>query len=89
MSIARFVVKILFHTMNYIFLEGYLDKRVRKFPADVPDKFNYVRVLKKIKTNELDKLINRLITMVEKYYPVVSMFLASISNYKILWEKIT
>ena len=75
--------------MNYFFLEEYLDKRVRKVPADVPDKFNYVMVLKKIKTNVIDKLINRLITMVEKFYPVVSMFLASISDYKILWKKIT
>ena len=54
----------------------------------MPVHFNYVRVFIKIKTDEIDKKLNRFITMVEKYCPVDSLFEAAIPDYKIIWERI-
>ncbi len=68
--------------------EGHLDRRGRRSTADVPVHFNYVRVFIKIKTDEIDKKLNRFITMVEKYCPVDSLFKAAIPDYKIIWERI-
>jgi len=43
----------------------------------------------KIKTDEIEIKLNRLISMVEKYCPVDSLFKAAIPDYKIIWERIS
>ena len=89
-STARLAEKIRFQYHDlHIEAEGHLDRRGRKGNANVPVHFKYVRVFVKIKTDEIETKLNRLITMVEKYCPVDSLFKVALPDYKIIWERIS
>lgn len=70
------------------FAEGDLDTRGRKGSADVPVHYNAVRLTIKIKTNEDDKKLDRLVELVSRYCPVDSLVKAAVPNYIVTWERI-
>jgi len=68
--------------------EGILDIRGRKGEADVPVHFSSVRLHVKIKTDESDERVQRLIELAEKYCPVQSLIRAAVPDFKVTWERI-
>ena len=68
--------------------EGVLDIRGRKGEADVPVHFSSVRLHVKIKTDESDKRIQRLIELAEKYCPVQSLIRAAVPDFEVTWERL-
>ena len=67
--------------------EGVLDVRGRKGEADVPVHFSSVRLHVKLKTDESDKRIQRLIELAEKYCPVQSLIRAAVPDFEVTWER--
>ena len=67
--------------------EGVLDVRGRKGEADVPVHFSSVRLHVKIKTDESDKRVQRLIELAEKYCPVQSLIRAAVPDFEVTWER--
>ena len=67
--------------------EGILDVRGRKGEADVPVHFSSVRLHVKLKTDESDKRIQRLIELAEKYCPVQSLIRAAVPDFEVTWER--
>jgi len=67
--------------------EGVLDIRGRKGEADVPVHFSSVRLHVKIKTDESDERVQRLIELAEKYCPVQSLIRAAVPNFEVTWER--
>jgi len=68
--------------------EGVLDVRGRKGEADVPVHFSSVRLHVKLKTDESDKRIQRLIELAEKYCPVQSLIRAAVPDFDVTWERL-
>lgn len=68
--------------------EGVLDVRGRKGEADVPVHFSSVRLHIKIKTEESDKRIQRLIELAEKYCPVQSLIRVAVPDFDVTWERL-
>ncbi len=68
--------------------EGILDIRGRKGEADVPVHFSSVRLHVKLKTDESDKRIQRLIELAEKYCPVQSLIRAAVPDFEVTWERL-
>jgi len=67
--------------------EGILDIRGRKGEADVPVHFSSVRLHIKIKTDETDERVQRLIELAEKYCPVQSLIRAAVPDFEVTWER--
>ena len=68
--------------------EGTLDTRGRKGLADdVPVHYKAVRLTIRIKTDESDKKLERLIDLVARYCPVDSLVKAAVSDYEVVWER--
>jgi len=67
--------------------EGVLDIRGRKGEADVPVHFSSVRLHVRIKTDEPDKRVQRLIELAEKYCPVQSLIRAAVPDFEVTWER--
>lgn len=80
-------IRFEYETME-TFAEGDLDTRGRKGLAEVPVHYNAVRLTIKIKTNEDDKKLNRLIELVSRYCPVDSFVKAAVPDYTVIWERI-
>ena len=71
------------------FAEGTLDTRGRKGLADdVPVHYKAVRLKIRIKTDEPDKKLQRLIELVARYCPVDSLIRAAIPDYEVIWEQV-
>lgn len=68
--------------------EGILDVRGRKGEADVPVHFSSVRLHIKIRTDEPEERIQRLIELAEKYCPVQSLFRAAVPDFEVTWERV-
>lgn len=68
--------------------EGALDIRGRKGEADVPIHFSKVRLYVKIKTEESEERIERLIKLAEKYCPVQSLIRAAVPDFVVTWERL-
>ena len=68
--------------------EGVLDTRGRKGLAPVPVHYSTVRLKVKIKTEEADKRLQRLIDLVARYCPVDSLIKAAVPDYAVSWERI-
>ncbi|MEM7347566.1 MAG: OsmC family protein [Chloroflexota bacterium] len=70
------------------YAEGTLDTRGRKGLAeDVPVHYKAVRLKIRIKTEESDKKLNRLIDLVARYCPVDSLIKAAVPDYEVVWER--
>ena len=69
------------------FAEGDLDTRGRKGEADVPVHYHAVRLTIRIKTDENDKKLDRLIDLVARYCPVDSLIRAAVPDYTVTWER--
>jgi len=67
--------------------EGILDIRGRKGEADVPVHFSSVRLHIKIKTDETDERVQRLIELAERYCPVQSLIRAAVPDFEVTWER--
>jgi putative redox protein len=67
--------------------EGVLDVRGRKGEADVPVHFSSVRLHVKLKTDESDERVERLIELAEKYCPVQSLIRAAVPDFEVTWER--
>jgi len=67
--------------------EGILDIRGRKGEADVPVHFSSVRLHIKIRTDESDERVQRLIELAEKYCPVQSLIRAAVPDFEVTWER--
>lgn len=67
--------------------EGVLDTRGRKGEADVPVHYQAVRLKIKIKSEESDKRLERLATLVARYCPVDSLIRAAVPDYQVTWER--
>jgi len=67
--------------------EGVLDIRGRKGEADVPVHFSSVRLHVRIRTDESDKRVQRLIELAEKYCPVQSLIRAAVPDFEVTWER--
>ena len=76
---------------QYEFLESYaegdLDTRGRKGEADVPVHYKAVRLTIRIRTEELDDRLNRLVELVARYCPVDSLIRAAVPDYTVNWER--
>jgi uncharacterized OsmC-like protein len=69
--------------------EGTLDTRGRKGLADdVPVHYKAVRLIVRIKTEESDKKLERLVNLVARYCPVDSLVKAAVPDYEVVWERI-
>jgi len=68
--------------------EGVLDVRGRKGEADVPVHFSSVRLHVKIRSDESDERIQRLIELAEKYCPVQSLIRAAVPDFDVTWERL-
>ncbi len=68
--------------------ESVLDIRGRQGEADVPVHFSSVRLHVKIKTNESEERIQRLIELAEKYCPVQSLIRAAVPDFEVSWERL-
>ena len=69
------------------YAEGILDIRGRKGDADVPVHFTSVRLHVKIKTDESNEHVQRLIELAEKYCPVQSLIRAAVPDFEVTWER--
>ena len=54
---------------------------------DVPVHYKAVQLTIRIKTEESDKKLNRLIDLVARYCPVDSLIKAAIPDYEVVWER--
>ena len=71
------------------YAEGVLDTRGRKGLADdVPVHYQAVYLTVKIKTEESDKRLNRLIELAERYCPVQSLIRAAVPDFVVTWERL-
>jgi uncharacterized OsmC-like protein len=68
--------------------EGVLDVRGRKGEADVPVHFSSVRLHVKIRSDESDERIQRLIELAERYCPVQSLIRAAVPDFEVTWERL-
>jgi uncharacterized OsmC-like protein len=68
------------------FAEGTLDTRGRKGEADVPVHYRSVHLTVRIKTDESEKKLARLIDLVSRYCPVDSLVRAAVPEYEVTWE---
>ena len=69
--------------------EGTLDTRGRKGLADdVPVHYKAVRLTIRIKTEESDQKLQRLIELVARYCPVDSLIRAAVPDYAVIWERL-
>jgi uncharacterized OsmC-like protein len=66
---------------------GTLDTRGRKGEADVPVHYKAVHLTIRIKTEESDKKLERLIDLVARYCPVDSLIRAAVPDYQVTWER--
>jgi uncharacterized OsmC-like protein len=77
---------------KYEFLESYaegvLDTRGRKGEAAVPVHYKAVRLTIKIRTEESDARLNRLVELVARYCPVDSLIKAAVPDYIVTWERL-
>ena len=71
------------------FAEGVLDTRGRKGEADVPVHYKAVRLTVRIKTEESDERLARLVDLVARYCPVDSLIEAAVPDYIVTWERIS
>ena len=69
------------------YAEGILDIRGRKGDADLPVHFTSVRLHVKIKTDESNEHVQRLIELAEKYCPVQSLIRAAVPDFEVTWER--
>ena len=70
------------------YAEGTLDTRGRKGLADdVPVHYQAVRLTVRIKTEESEKKLQRLIDLVARYCPVDSLLRAAVPEYEVVWER--
>lgn len=69
------------------YAEGTLDTRGRKGEADVPVHYKAVRLTIRLKTEESDKKLQRLIDLVARYCPVDSLIRAAVPDYEVVWER--
>jgi len=68
--------------------EGTLDTRGRKGLADdVPVHYKAVRLTIRIKTEESNERLQRLINLVARYCPVDSLIRAAVPDYQVTWER--
>lgn len=68
--------------------EGVLDTRGRRGLADdVPVHYKAVRLTIRIKTDEPDQKLQRLIDLVARYCPVDSLIKAAVPDYAVTWER--
>jgi uncharacterized OsmC-like protein len=88
-STARLADKIRFKYEDLeTHAEGTLDTRGRKGLADdVPVHYKAVRLTIRIKTEESDKRLQRLIDLVAHYCPVDSLIRAAVPDYEVTWER--
>lgn len=69
--------------------EGTLDTRGRKGLADdVPVHYKAVRLTIRIKTEESDQRLQRLIELVARYCPVDSLIRTAVPDYSVIWERL-
>ena len=69
--------------------EGTLDTRGRKGLADdVPVHYKAVRLTIRIKTEESDQKLQRLLELVARYCPVDSLIRAAVPDYAVIWERL-
>lgn len=66
--------------------EGVLDTRGRKGLSDVPVHYQAVRLKIKIKTDESQERLQKLIELVKRYCPVDSLVRSAVPDYQITWE---
>ena len=70
------------------YAEGVLDTRGRRGLADdVPVHYKAVRLTIRIKTDEPDQKLQRLIDLVARYCPVDSLIKAAVPDYTVTWER--
>ncbi len=67
--------------------EGTLDTRGRKGEAEVPVHYKAVRLIIRIKTEETDKRLQRLVDFEARYCPVDSFVTAAVPDYQVIWER--
>lgn len=67
--------------------EGVLDTRGRKGLADVPVHYKSVRLTIRIKTDEPDERLDRLVDLMARYCPVDSLIRAAVPDYIVKWER--
>jgi uncharacterized OsmC-like protein len=69
--------------------EGTLDIRGRTgADPNVPVHFTRVRLHIKIRTDESDERVQRLIALAEKYCPVQSLIRVAVPDFAVTWERI-
>jgi uncharacterized OsmC-like protein len=88
-STARLADKIRFKYEDLeTYAEGALDTRGRKGLADdVPVHYKAVRLTIRIKSQESDQKLQRLIDLVARYCPVDSLVRAAVPDYQVIWER--
>ena len=69
------------------YADGILDRRGRKGLADVPVHYSGVRLTIRIKTDEPEDRLARLIDLVDRYCPVHSLIKAAVPDYQVNWER--
>jgi uncharacterized OsmC-like protein len=88
-STARMASKLRFQYDDLdSYAEGVLDTRGRKGEANVPVHYQSMRLTIRIKTDESDERLDRLMQLVAKYCPVDSLIKAAIPDYVVTWERI-
>lgn len=69
--------------------EGTLDIRGRTgADSSVPVHFTRVRLHIKIRTEESDERVQRLIGLAERYCPIQSLIRAAVPDFAVTWERI-
>lgn len=80
--------KIRFQYENLeTYSEGILDTRGRKGLAAVPVHYKAIHLRIKIRTDESDKRLHRLVDLVARYCPVDSLIRAAVPDYHVSWER--
>lgn len=69
------------------FSEGILDTRGRKGLADVPVHYKAINLKVKIRTDEPEKRLRRLVDLVARYCPVDSLIESAVPDYHVRWER--
>lgn len=69
------------------FSEGILDTRGRKGLADVPVHYKAINLKVKIRTDEPEKRLRRLVDLVARYCPVDSLIKSAVPDYHVRWER--
>lgn len=70
------------------YAEGVLDTRGRLDLADVPVHYKTVNLTIRIKTDEDEKRLQRLVDLVARFCPVDSLVRAAVPDYNVTWERI-